>query len=193
MAEAVMAGGCRWLQYRNKSADPATRRVQAQMLAEQCRAYGARLIVNDDPFLAREVGAAGAHLGRDDGDPQAARTLLGANAILGVTCYQDIARAKAMRRQGADYLAFGAIYPSPSKPHALPVSLALLRRACKNLDTPICAIGGITLENAAPLCRAGIGFLAVCHDLFARPPEKIASRAAAYQALFQEFFHDQQR
>jgi thiamine-phosphate pyrophosphorylase len=192
VAAAVLAGGCRWLQYRNKTADAALRRLQATALADLCRAEAAGLIVNDDIELAQTVGAAGVHLGQDDGDLVAARRRLGPNAILGASCYQDFARARAAVAAGASYVAFGAVYPSPTKPAAGRADRALFVRARAELPVPVCAIGGIRLDNAAPLVAAGAQLIAVISDIFpdidtpARPHAAIRARAAAYQALFED-------
>jgi thiamine-phosphate pyrophosphorylase len=129
IAEQVLAGRPALLQYRNKLAAPARRRAQAAMLLGLCRAAGVPLIINDDLGLALELGADGVHLGRDDGEPAAARRALGAGRILGVTCYADWERARAGAEAGVDYLAFGAMFPSSTKPAAPPAPLALLGRA----------------------------------------------------------------
>ena len=191
-AAAVLAGGCRWLQYRNKTADAALRRTQAAALAELCRAEAAGLIVNDDLELALAVGAAGVQLGRDDGELAAARRRLGPDAILGASCYQDFARARAAVAAGANYVAFGAVYPSPTKPAAARAERALFVRARAELPVPACAIGGIRLDNAAPLIAAGAALIAVISDIFsdidtpAPPVAAIRARAAAYHALFED-------
>jgi thiamine-phosphate pyrophosphorylase len=180
---AVLQGGCRWLQYRDKGATPAQKRERAQALAALCRQYGAALLINDDVELALAVGAAGVHLGRDDGDIAAARARLGAGAILGASCYNEWDRAVAAAAAGADYLAFGAVHSSPTKPAAARAPLDLLGRA-RQLGLPVCAIGGITLDNAPPVIAAGADLLAVITDLFAAADP--CGRAAAFQSLFQE-------
>lgn len=183
LADAALAGGCKWLQYRDKIADEAQRRQHAERLAALCRAHGAALIVNDDIDLALAVDAAGVHLGRDDGDLAAARARLG-DRLLGVSCYDDFALAQAAVAAGADYVAFGAVYPSATKPNAVRAPLALFARAAAELPAPACAIGGITLANAAPVVAAGATLIAVITDLFAAPD--VRARAAALQALFKE-------
>ena len=170
-----------WLQYRNKAADPALRKQQAAMLQALCAAAGVALIVNDDPALAVAAGAAGVHLGEDDGDIAAARALLGADAIIGVSCYDDAGRARAAAAAGADYLAFGAFFPSPTKPRARQASPALLRETAV-LGLPQVAIGGITPDNAPPLIAAGADLVAVVSGVFDAPDPIAAARA--YRALF---------
>ncbi|MDR2626027.1 MAG: thiamine phosphate synthase [Zoogloeaceae bacterium] len=185
-ARALLAGGCRLLQYRNKTANDALRHAQAVLLQKLCRPHHAALIINDDVRLAADIGAEGAHLGRDDGDLAAARRLLGDDAIIGASCYADLARAREAAGAGASYVAFGAMYASASKPQAPLAAHSLLARARDELRLPVCAIGGITLENAAPLILAGAAMLAVLHDLFHQAPAQIRARAFAYRQLFQE-------
>ena len=180
--ERVLAGRPVLLQYRNKTADAALRRLQARALHALCRAAGVPFIVNDDLALALEIDADGAHLGRDDGPPAAARRALGAHRLLGLTCYADWARATEGAEVGADYIAFGAMFPSVTKPGAPPAPFALITRARRELGLPVAAIGGITLANAGEVLAAGADLLAVVSDLFAA--DDPAARAAAYRTLF---------
>ncbi|MBS1189130.1 MAG: thiamine phosphate synthase [Rhodocyclaceae bacterium] len=181
---AVLAGGCRWLQYRDKISTPAECLSRAGALADLCRRHGAGLIINDDVDLVRTVSAAGVHLGRDDGSLAAARTVLGPDRIIGASCYADFDTARRAVAAGADYVAFGAAYPSPTKPAASRAPIELFARCRTEIDVPVCAIGGITLANGLPLVAAGVSLLAVISDLFSAPD--IAARAAAYQRLFEE-------
>ncbi len=176
--EAAIAGGAQAVQYRNKSAAPALKRKQAAMLARVCGGRGALLVVNDDVALAREVGAAGVHLGEDDGDVGRARDQLGANMLIGVSCYNDLARAKRLVAEGADYVAFGSFFASPTKPDAQRAELALLHRA-RALKVPVVAIGGITAANARGLVAAGADVLAVISDVFDHDSPAAVTRAAA--------------
>lgn len=185
MVGAALAGGVRLVQYRNKGAAPGLKRNQAAELLHLCRAHGARLIVNDDLPLAVALGADGVHLGRDDGDLRAARTALGPDKLLGVSCYADLDLAASAAAAGADYLAFGSMYASATKPGAPPAPLALLGEARRRYGLPIAAIGGITLSNAAQTIAAGADLLAVVNDLFgAGDIAAITARASAYQLLF---------
>lgn len=179
---AALAGGVRLVQYRNKLAPPPLRRAQAAELLRICRATGAKLIVNDDLPLALEIGADGVHLGRDDGNAAAARAALGPGRVLGISCYDDIARAEVAVAAGADYLAFGSMYASPTKPEATQAPLALLSEAKQRFQLPVAAIGGITLANAPALIAAGADMVAVISDLF--DAMNIGARAAEYQDLF---------
>ncbi|MEF3082227.1 thiamine phosphate synthase [Luteimonas sp. SMYT11W] len=170
-----------WLQYRNKRADAALRRAQVQALLPLCRATGVPLIVNDDWRLAADLGADGAHLGEDDGALIDARAALGADAILGASCYDDITLAQRAVEAGASYVAFGAFFPSPTKPDARVARKSLLRDA-EALGVPRVAIGGITPENARQLAAAGADLVAVISGVFAaRHP---AAAAHAYRAAF---------
>jgi thiamine-phosphate pyrophosphorylase len=195
---AVLTGGCRWLQYRDKTASLPTRRKNAQALRNLCHHHQAMLIVNDNPALAWEIGADGVHLGRDDGNLADARRFLGDTACIGVSCYADFERARQLAAEGANYLAFGAFFASPTKPEAPPAPLALLTRARAELKLPVCAIGGITLDNAPQTIAAGATLVAVISDLFGglaastnnqTLPSRLAAltaRARAYQSLFNE-------
>ena len=181
-AQAVLAGRPALLQYRNKGADAGLRREQAQALRDACRVAGVPFIVNDDLALALEIDADGAHLGREDGPPAEARAALGAQRILGLTCYADWSRATAGAAVGADYIAFGAMFPSMTKPHAPPAPFALIGRAQRELGLPVAAIGGITLERAPQVIAAGADLLAVVGDVFGATDP--AARALAYGDLF---------
>lgn len=181
--EAALAGKPALVQYRNKLANDDARIEQAAAAAALCRAAGALFIVNDSVELAHEVGADGVHLGREDCDPTKARARAGAELILGVSCYDDWTRAERAVEAGADYVAFGAMFPSRIKPEAVRAPLSLVTRAHEALGIPIATIGGITLENAPALVAAGADMLAVISDVFdAADP---AARAAAYAALFE--------
>ena len=177
--EAVLEGGAVLVQYRDKYADAATRLARARALVVACHARGVPLIVNDAVALAADVGAAGVHLGRDDASPTEARATLGAHAIIGVSCYDSLARGRDAFAAGADYLAFGSVYPSATKPRAVRCGLDVIAAAARELPPPIVAIGGITPENARPLLAAGAGLLAVIGALFERDDGAAAARAFA--------------
>ena len=177
--EQALKAGVAMLQYRNKILSKDKRLLQATELAPLARGYGVPFIVNDDVEIALAVGANGAHVGRDDGDLAAARSTL-TGRILGASCYNDLDRARAAARAGADYVAFGSVFPSPTKPDAVRAPLSLFGH---DLGVPSCAIGGITLQNAPALIAAGASLLAVISDLFDAPD--IAVRAGEYRKLFQ--------
>jgi thiamine-phosphate pyrophosphorylase len=145
-----------------------------------CREYAVPFIVNDDVALALECGADGVHLGRDDGALSAARAAL-RGKLLGASCYDSLPAARAAVAAGADYIAFGSVFPSPTKPAAVRAPLTLFSEA-RSLGVPLVAIGGITLQNAPQLLAAGADSLAVISDLFEAPD--IRERARAYAMLF---------
>src|SRR6187402_30805 len=163
---SAIDGGAVMLQYRDKTSDAARRLSEASALAALARERGIALIVNDDVELAHACGAAGVHLGEGDVDVATARARLGAGAIIGVSCYDSIERARSLAKDGADYLAFGAFFVSPTKPNARVATPALLRES-KALGMPLVAIGGITPDNAPALIEAGADFVAVISALFA--------------------------
>ena len=180
--EAALAGGCRIVQFRDKSSVMPERVIRARALRTLTRRFDAQLLINDDIALAFLVEADGVHLGAEDGNLTAARALLGPDKILGASCYADFAAAEKASAAGADYIAFGAVYPSPTKPQAAIATVDLFLQAKTRLTAASCAIGGITLTNAPPLLAAGADLLAVITDLFSAPD--IAARAADYQRLF---------
>lgn len=173
--EQALEGGVTLLQYRRKRRDVA----EAREVVALARRYGVPVIVNDDVELALEVNADGVHLGRDDGDLAAARAQLGAR-ILGASCYNDAHLAGQAMRAGVDYVAFGSVFASPTKPAAVRAPLSLFAEFKSRI--PLCAIGGITLHNARQVLDAGADLLAVLSDLFDAPD--IARRAAQYRELF---------
>ncbi|MCE2949764.1 MAG: thiamine phosphate synthase [bacterium] len=175
--EQSLAAGVRLLQYRAKPAGAAGRAADgsarpgeavARAIAAACRAAGAWLIVNDDPRLAAALGAHGVHLGRDDGTVAQAREHVGP-ALVGVSCYDSLDRAVQAEAEGADYVAFGAMFPSRVKPGAVRASPALLAQARARLRVPVVAIGGIDLGNAAGVLRAGAHSLAVISAVYSAP------------------------
>ncbi len=174
----ALAGGVRLLQYRDKSADAERRHAEAAALLQLCRRHGVPLIINDDIALARAVGADGVHLGREDDDLASARAALGGHAIIGVSCYDSLQRAQAAARAGASYVAFGAFFPSPTKPLAPRAPLELLRQSAA-LGVPRVAIGGITPDNGASLVEAGADYLAVISAVFASADVRAAARRFA--------------
>jgi thiamine-phosphate pyrophosphorylase len=180
-AAAALRGGASMLQYRDKSSAAARRRAEAAALVAICNTHTALCIINDDVDLAHAVGAHGVHLGDHDTGLLSARHTLGKQVIIGVSCYDDLGRARAAARQGADYLAFGAFYPSPSKPQARRAHPQLLHEA-RHLGLPLVAIGGITPDNGAALIAAGADFLAVISGVFAAPDSEASARR--YSELF---------
>ena len=179
---AAIRGGARLIQYRDKTADAAQRLLNARQLAGLCREAGVLFIVNDDMQLAAEAGADGVHLGKSDGGIAAARARLGDKALIGASCSGDLQRALAAQAQGADYVAFGRFFDSNTKPDAPPASIEVLREARARLRLPICAIGGVTPDNAAPLLAAGADMIAAVDGVFGA--DDIEAAARRYAALF---------
>ncbi len=179
MVEAAIAGGAAAIQYRHKTADLALKRAQVKILLTVTRKTGVPLIVNDDLALALDLGADGVHLGRDDGELAVARAKLGSERILGVSCYDESARADAARAAGADYLAFGSVYPSGVKPGAVRAPLSLFAQARAASDLPLVAIGGITAENAPAVIDAGANAVAVISAVFGAADVRAAAEKIA--------------
>jgi thiamine-phosphate pyrophosphorylase len=178
---AAIRGGAAVVQYRDKN--PIDAVLLARELVKLCHRRDVPLIINDDVELAVQTGADGVHLGKEDGHIAEARKRLGANAIIGVSCYDSVARAIEAEREGATYVAFGRFFPSSSKPLAAPAQIETLRQAKRALRIPIVAIGGILPDNGAPLLEAGAGVLAVIGGIFDHQPEQ---SARAYSLLFRE-------
>jgi thiamine-phosphate pyrophosphorylase len=164
------------LQYRNKLANADQVFEQAKVLLEHCRHLGIVFIINDNIVLAHEIGADGVHLGERDGDLKTARDLLGPQSIIGVSCYNSLALAGKAAADGANYIAFGAVYSSSTKPQARSASLELFSQAAP-LGLPMVAIGGIRPDNAAQTLAAGANFIAVIGAVFdaADPASEIQS------------------
>jgi thiamine-phosphate pyrophosphorylase len=179
----ALRGGASLVQYRNKTAGAELRREQGRALAALCRAAGAPFIVNDDLALALELGADGVHLGADDGDLAEARQRLGRGKLLGASCYNRMELAATAARAGADYLAFGSVYSSGTKPGAVRALLTLFAEARRSFALPLVAIGGITLENAPQVLAAGADVVAVISAVF--DAGDIAASAAGFARLYQ--------
>ncbi|TXT23938.1 MAG: thiamine-phosphate pyrophosphorylase [Gallionellaceae bacterium] len=178
----ALDGGAHLLQYRNKSADAALRQVQAAALRELAREFAVPFIVNDDARLAAQVDADGVHLGAEDGGLGEARALLGKRRTIGISCYNRLSLAREAASGGADYVAFGAFFPSGVKPVAARADAGLLRQARAELSVPLVAIGGITPQNGAALLEAGADALAAISAVFGA--SDIRSAARDFSGLF---------
>lgn len=179
---SALQGGAQVLQYRNKSATPVLKQQQAFALRQLTREFNCTFIVNDDALLAAQVDADGVHIGGEDGSVADARKLLGKAGIIGVSCYNRPPLAQEAVRQGADYVAFGAFFPSSVKPGAVCAEVAMLQAARRELAVPIVAIGGITVQNGAQLVQAGADALAVISALW--NASDIAQAAREFDNLF---------
>lgn len=178
----AIKGGLKVLQYRDKSDDYTTRLNDAMNLRELCCRNNIPLIINDDVELANILHADGVHLGQDDVDIHQARQRLGSDAIIGVSCYNQLDLALAAQEQGANYVAFGAFFKSPTKPNAPTASLSTLQIAKQEIHIPICTIGGITLDNASQLIDNGADMVAIISSLFSA--DDIGDTAQQFSKLF---------
>lgn len=175
----ALQGGAAVIQYRDKSDNDEKRQQQATVLRTLCNQYNALLIINDDLELARCVKADGIHLGENDASISEARQALGATAIIGISCYNQLELAIKAENEGANYVAFGAFFTSTVKPGARVAKLDLLSEAKARLNIPVCAIGGITSNNAKQVFDAGADMVAVISGLFAHQQVKPVSRQIA--------------
>ncbi len=183
MVEESILGGARVIQYRNKVAQELLMIAQARALLAICRKHQIPLIINDHIKLCLTLDADGVHIGGDDGDIAATKAIIGADKILGVSCYGDFSRAQTATQLGVDYVAFGACFPSSTKPNAPRAELNLFTQA-KTLSVPCVAIGGITLENVDSVVNAGANAVAVIGELFHRDLQEIAPCAKQFSSFF---------
>jgi thiamine-phosphate pyrophosphorylase len=180
--ERTLLGGTTIIQYRDKSKDSSKRLEQASLLKALCETHGAALIINDDIELAESVAAHGVHLGKDDSSIDEARKMLGENAIIGISCYNQLHKALEAEQAGADYVAFGTMFASPTKPAAVTAGTDLITEAKKQLSIPVCAIGGIDISNVEDVVNAGADMTALISGLFAT--QNIQSTARQISELF---------
>lgn len=183
--EQALAGGIRWIQYRDKTATTEQQLRRAKELVRICGDYEAHLIVNDEINVALESGATGVHLGQDDDSINLARQRLGATAVIGATCHDRLATAVHAHRQGASYVAFGRFFPSATKPEAPCAPMDILQEATAEIPCPVVAIGGITPDNMQDVIRGGAHAIALCHSLFAGHDINRTARRLV------ELFHEQ--
>lgn len=176
LARAALDGGARLLQYRAKDTPARERATRGEALLALCRERGVPFIVNDDLDLALALRADGVHLGRGDGDPQAARERM-PGAIIGVSCYDDPIRAVVAAAAGADYVGIGSVFASATKPGAVRAALDVIREARRAAALPVAAIGGITSANAGEAVAAGADMIAVISALFDATDVAAAARA----------------
>ena len=180
-SEAILKTGISLFQYRNKTSNQQKKKELAQELQSLCHQYNTPFIVNDDVLLAKDISADGIHLGKDDDDISLAREVIGSR-IIGISCYNNINRAIAAEKAGANYIAFGAFFPSVTKPDAKKADIALVKQAKSQLTIPIVAIGGITPENGKQLIEANIDYLAVISGLYSA--SDTISATQSYNDLF---------
>jgi thiamine-phosphate pyrophosphorylase len=185
--EAAVRGGATMVQLREKETPQEEVIRLGRELLVVTRRYGALLIINDHPAVAQAVGADGAHVGREDPPVHETRALLGPDAIIGASCYGDVARAMAAEREGADYVAFGTPFPSPTKTKRTDISLGVFRQVKQHVKVPVFAIGGITIDNARQVIDAGADGIAVVSGVFAAVDVEAAAHGLAQ--LFEEGKH----
>jgi len=173
--QLALKGGARLVQYRNKTSQKSIKEMTARSLLELCHGHNVPLLINDDVELAASIGADGVHLGQTDTRLIEARQRLGDKAIIGVTCHASLELAKQAEKNSANYVAFGRFFTSQTKPDASPATIDLLTTAKQQLSIPICAIGGITPDNAATILKAGADMLAVIHGVFGQDDIKHAA------------------
>lgn len=183
-AAGVLRGGASVLQYRNKAASRGLQLEQGRALMALCRAAEAFFIVNDNLALALELGADGVHMGAEDGDLAEARRRLGQGMLLGASCYNSLELAATAVQAGADYVAFGSVFSSGTKPGAVRAPLTVFAAARRRVTVPLVAIGGITLQNAAQVFAAGADAVAVISALF--DARDVAASAAGFTRLYQQ-------
>lgn len=180
--EEALRGGARLLQYRRKGLSRLQAKPEIEALVSSCERQGALLFVNDDATLAEMAGAHGVHLGRDDGDYARLASDKSRSLLLGVSCYDSLALARSAAAAGVDYVAFGSVFPTTTKPQAVRCPLEVLSKARAELDLPIVAIGGITPDNAREVIEAGADFVAAVGGVFDQP--SIYESATRYARLF---------
>ena len=178
---ALEKGGAAAFQLRVKDIDEHELARLAEPLQRICADAGTAFIVNDSMALAKRLGADGVHLGQQDGDIREARTLLGSAAQIGVTCHDSRHLAMEAGEAGADYVAFGAFYPTTTKPSHYRPDPSILTWWSALFEIPCVAIGGVTPENAAPLVEAGADFVAVCQAVWSA--EDPAQAVAAFEPV----------
>ncbi len=164
--QLAIEGGAFMVQYRSKIHDRDVKMQQCAAILRLCREYDVPCIVNDDVEICRVLKADGVHLGEKDDNIAEVRHILGEDAIIGSSCYDQLNRAKQAQKEGASYVAFGAVFPTPTKPNAPRATLELLRKAKSEIQIPIVAIGGITMNNAHDVIETGIDAIAVITNLY---------------------------
>ena len=163
-AREILECGVKFFQFRSKKA------VKNEKLASEilnlCEKFGAKFIVNDDVKFAKKIGAKAVHLGKDDENIKEAFEILGKDAYVGVSCYNDINLAINAAKNGASYVAFGSVFTSPTKPNAPKCGLEVVKEAKQILNLPICVIGGINETNIGSLSRAKPDLIAVISAIY---------------------------
>jgi thiamine-phosphate pyrophosphorylase len=184
VTEAALAGGVAVVQYRNKFASPELRREQAERLLNLCHSYRCPLIINDFVELCLELDAEGVHIGGTDAPVAQVRAALGADKVVGASCYGDAQLARNAFRAGATYVAFGGFYPSRVKKYPVTTPLSIIADIKREIPIPVCVIGGMTADNSAPLVAAGADLVAAISSVYQAADPTAAARGIA--RLFEE-------
>ena len=183
--EGAMAnGGIAVLQYRRKKVAKADQLYEIEYMKAMCAEYGVPFVINDDLEMAVKYGV-GVHLGQDDGSIVEAVARLPQGVLIGRSCNNSLELAAQAVRDGANYVAFGAIYATDSKPEAGNIGLETLKLAQEQLNVPLCAIGGLTVENSKVVIESGADYCAVISDILGLPMYAIPERLDEWSALFQ--------
>ncbi|EOH6037219.1 thiamine phosphate synthase [Acinetobacter baumannii] len=171
------------LQYRRKKVDKADQPAEVEQIKQLCEKYQVPFVINDDLKLAAQFGL-GVHLGQSDGEITDAKSQLPEGVIIGRTCLNSLELAQKAIADGATYVAFGAVYATATKPEAGNVGIEVIKQAATQYDLPICAIGGLTVENSKPVIEAGADLCAVISDILGRSTAEIPARVQAWAKLF---------
>lgn len=182
---ALATGHVAILQYRRKKVSLPDQPAEIERIQQLCQQYQVPFLINDNLQLAEQFGL-GVHLGQTDGEIYEARSRLPTDAIIGRTCANSIALAEQAVQDGASYVAFGAIYATATKPEAGHIGLETLKAARPQFDLPICAIGGLTVENSGVVVQSGADLCAVISDILALPTPEIPARVQAWANLFSQ-------
>ncbi|WP_151766889.1 thiamine phosphate synthase [Acinetobacter oleivorans] len=171
------------LQYRRKKVEKADQPAEVEQIKLLCEKYQVPFVINDDLKLAAQFGL-GVHLGQSDGEITDAKSQLPEGVIIGRTCLNSLELAQKAIADGATYIAFGAVYATSTKPEAGNVGIEVIKQAAAQYDLPICAIGGLTVENSQPVIEAGADLCAVISDILGRSTAEIPARVQAWAQLF---------
>jgi len=171
------------LQYRRKKVEKTNQPAEVEQIKILCEKYQVPFVINDDLELAAQFGL-GVHLGQSDGEITDAKSKLSLDVIIGRTCLNSLELAQKAIADGATYIAFGAVYATSTKPEAGNVGMEVIKQAAAQYDLPICAIGGLTVENSKPVIDAGADLCAVISDILGRSTAEIPARVQAWAQLF---------
>lgn len=180
---ALATGNIAILQYRRKKVARVAQPSEAQQIKALCEKYQVPFVINDDLALAEQF-ALGVHLGQSDGEIIDATARLPEGVIIGRTCLNSLELAEKAIAEGATYVAFGAVYATSTKPEAGNVGIEVIQQARQKFDVPICAIGGLTVENSQGVIEAGASLCAVISDILGRSTAEIPARVNAWAKLF---------